>query len=53
MNEQIKQMRAKVEAEIALLNKKWGNKRCSMTTRMFACIRMLALKWVLRDVLKP
>ena len=48
-----KEMREKVKKEIALQNKKWGNKRCSMTTRMFACIRMLALEWVLRVVLKP
>ena len=46
-----KQMRAKVEAEIALMNKKWGNKRCSMTTRSFAYVRMMALQWVLQKVL--
>ena len=49
----LEEMRAKVEAAKALAMKKWGNKRCSVQNRAFACIEALKLDWVLKEVLKP
>ena len=47
------QMVTKVKREIEKLSRKTANKRCSRDNRVFALEKMVALDWVLKEVLKP